>query len=226
MAQAVPRATAAEGTSKEGQPFVTVVFAGYNELVQDVRLIAKLGGTEDLVGMLEQQLQAVVGEEALKAIDKSKPWGVTVKSEGGGVQVQGFLPITNVKALTSALEKVNLSAEEAGEGLWQVNAPPGSVFVKQLPGGWAAVAQNKNDLAKIAVPEQLLTELSKKYLLAVNLAVKNVPDALRDQLLGFLQFGMQMGMQPMKGESQDAFAAQEGRGTGRRATHQDGQGAG
>jgi len=199
----------AQDKPKSGEPFVTVYFAGYDALSQAIGLVGKLGGNPDLAKMLEMPLQMTLGEEALGALDKSKPWGVTVATGAQPMEfvVQGFLPVKNVKVLLDAVKKFDMEVKELEGGFFELHPPQGSLVVKQA-GDWAAIADKKTSLANIpADPVKLFGGANEKYLLAVSLVVKNVPEETRQMVMVPLTFGLEMAKQQRKpGESDEQVA--------------------
>lgn len=205
-----PVRAADEKAPTGSQPFVTVSFAGYDQLVKSVGLVGKLAGNPELAGMLEMPIQMMVGEDVVKGLDKSKPWGLVVKAGAGPSDfiVQAFVPGKDVKALMAALKKANLEAKESEGGVFEIQSPGGPLFVKQGSADWTILANKKQALAEIpATPEALLGGLNQKYLIAVSLAVKNVPEATRQQLMLPLMFALQMSQQRrLPGESDEQAA--------------------
>ena len=209
-----PPAQAADAKATGSQPFVTVSFAGYDQLVKSVGLVGKLAGNPELAGMLQMPIQMMVGEDVVKSLDKSKPWGLVVKPGAGANDfiVQAFVPGKDVKVLVAALKKADLEAKEGEGGVFEIQlqagAPAGALFVKQGSGGWTILANKKEALAEIpATPETLLAGLNQKYLAAVSLAVKNVPESTRQQLMMPLMFAFQMSQQRrLPGESDEQAA--------------------
>lgn len=202
-----PVPAADEAAAKLGQPLVTVSFAGYDKLIQDVNTVAKLGGNADAVKPVEAQIQEALGKEAFDALDKTKPWGavLTTDAQGTNFNVVGFLPIKDVKPVLEALKQKGIQSKEA-DGVFEVKIPQGSAFVKQA-GDWALVSYRREALAAIpADPTKLLGGLNEKYTLAVSAAIKNLPQALRDQGIGFLTMMAQLGMMQQPGETEEAAA--------------------
>ncbi len=203
-------AQAADAKATGSQPFVTVSFAGYDQLVKSIGLVGKLAGNPELAGMLEMPIQMMVGEDFVNGLDKSKPWGLVIKPGAGPNDfiVQAFVPGKDVKALMAALKKADLEAKEGEGGVFEIQAPPGPLFAKQGSPGWTILANKKEALAEIpATPETLLGGLNQKYLVAVSLAVKNVPESTRQQIMMPLMFAFQMSQQRrLPGETDEQAA--------------------
>lgn len=207
LAVAVLLGTCGVGLAQEGlKPVVVVSFAGYDELMADIGLIGKLGGNPELAKGLEGLLAMMTGGKGLDGLDKSKPWGAVVQSDGQGFPVTAFVPVTNLKTLLAALAGPLGAAKDAGDGVFQVEGAPVPLFVKEK-GGWAFIAQTPDGFKNApADPSKLLGELPKKYDVAVNVSIKNVPDGVRQGLIGLMQMGAQAGLQQEPGESDEQFA--------------------
>ena len=80
------------------------------------------------------------------------------------------------------------------------------MFVKKK-GDWAIVAINPAGLdAAPADPTALLGGTEKKYDLAVQILLKNVPSAFKQMAIGQLSLGMERGMQRQPNESDEDYA--------------------
>jgi len=198
------------GLAEKPKPVMTMSFSGYDEVMKDIDLIGKLGDLPQLGKLLEGQLQQQEGPRMLlPLIDKGKPWGVVVSmgDESPEPVVQAILPLTDVKPIVQALQQIGIQAKESG-GTYEVQAGPRTVVFKQK-GRWTLVASSKDALADIPEePASLLGGLNEKYDLAVSVAIKNIPAAIRDGAMFPLTMAFQMAMQqrmPGEGEGQYAF---------------------
>ncbi len=193
---------------KDMKQFVTVAFAGYDELMKGATTIGKLAGMPMLPQMLEMNLQTLGAADAVTALDKKQPWIVAVKTDEDGTQfaVQAFVPTGDVKKVLDALPMLG-SPEDAGDGVLQINAPPGPLFIKQH-GAWAVLSNEKQFVTEApADPVKSLDGLHENFLLAVNVSVKSVPQAVRTKFFEGMTAAMQIGLQQMPGESEEQFAA-------------------
>jgi len=214
LAMALVLVAATAGWAQPGaggalKPLVTVSFSGYDEIVADVNFLGQLGGQPDLDKMLEGLIQAKTGGQGLVGIDKSKPWGAVVQSDGAmGFPFYAFVPVTDLQAVLGLLPGVE--SEDAGDGVLELSTPGQPVFVKES-NGWAFVSNEKDTLADVpADPTQQLGQLTSNYDVAIKAHVQNVPEPLRKMFVAQLRMGAQMGMRPMPGEDADQFAIRSG----------------
>jgi hypothetical protein len=196
----------AGGTLK---PLVTVSFSGYDEIVADVNFLGQLGGQPALGQMLEGLLKQRTGGQGLAGIDKSKPWGAVVQTDGAmGFPFYIFVPVTDLQAALGILPGVE--TEDAGDGVLELSTPGEPAFVKES-NGWAFVSNQKEVLADVpADPTQQLGQLTSDYDVAIEAHVQNVPQPFRQMFTAQLRMGAQMGMQRMPGEDADQFAIRSG----------------
>jgi hypothetical protein len=207
---AAPALSAAEAP-KDVKQLVTVAFAGYDRVMKDVAMVGKLAGDAEMAKQIESQLALVLGEDVLKSLDKSKPWGVSVSTNAEGTEfyVQGFLPTKNLKQLLDLAKNMGNVGVEEKDGVFEITGPGQGIFAKQQ-GDWGVFATTKESLATIpADPATLLGELTKTYTIAIQLHVANVPAQLKEQGMMLLNMGMQMGMVRQAGESDEQFALRQ-----------------
>jgi hypothetical protein len=200
--------SAAQDATAGAEPMATISFSGYDALMADLDMIGKLGGNPKLAKSLEGILKARTQDQGLAGLDPKRPWGVAlVPNQATVADGFAFLPVTDLDKLILVLRALGLSAEDAGNGVTKIEAPNGApVFVKKK-GDWAIVAINPAGLdAAPADPTILLGGTEKKYDLAVQLLLKNVPSAFKQMAVGQLSLGMERGMQRQPNESDEDYA--------------------
>ncbi|MEX2142180.1 MAG: hypothetical protein WD894_23130 [Pirellulales bacterium] len=201
----------AQVSAQAMKPVVVVSLAGYDELMSDVDFVGQITGIPMLSAqMAEEGLKQVTQGQGLKGLDKKKPWGGVLLSDGGfGFKFLVFVPVSDVKGLIEVFTgPFGFTAKDVGNGVLEVQGPaPQSGFAK-TQGAYTFFAQNAADLADLPKdPEALLAGLNKEYDFAVRAFVQNVPQVFRDQILGGLRMGMQFSLQQQNpGEDPQAFA--------------------
>ena len=109
------------------KPVVVVSLAGYDELMSDVDFLGQVTGLPMLSAtMVEQSLNMATQNQGLKGLDKKKPWGGAVMTDGADFRFVVFAPVSDVKALVEAFAgpPFGFSATDAGNGVVQVQGPP------------------------------------------------------------------------------------------------------
>jgi hypothetical protein len=201
----------AQVSAQEMKPVVVVSLGGYDALMQDVDFLGEITGVPMLSAKtLEDGLNQFTQGQGLKGLDKKKPWGGAVLSDGGfGFKFLVFVPVSDVKGLVDVFAgpPFGFSAKDVGNGVFEVQGPAPQPGFAKTQGSYTFFAQNAADLANLPKdPEALLGGLNKEYDLGVRAFVQNVPQVFRDQILASLKMGMQLGLQPNPGEDPQAFA--------------------
>ena len=194
---------------QELKPVVVVSISGYDELMADIEFVGKLGDKPGLTKQLELMLTMMTGGKGLAGLDKAKPWGALLQTDGQGFPVIGFVPVTDLKAFLGALAGPLGEAKDAGDGVFEISAGGMPLFVQEK-GGWAFIAQTAEGLKSVpADPAKLLAGLADKYDVAVNVSVKNVPEQYRQMATGLLQMGAEAGLEQEPGETDERYAARK-----------------
>jgi hypothetical protein len=193
------------------QTLVTVSFSGYQELFSDIEYVGNLANNPELAKGLEGMLQVFTQGEGLAGVDKTKPWGVVVQTDGTQeFPFFAFVPVTDFSAALGLLEKLDLKAEDTGAGIYEIETPARPLFVKEQS-GWAFLGISPDTLAEVPDdPTALLGGLDEKYDLAVRASVKNVPDVFRQKFVDELKLGARAGMERLPGESEEEHALRTG----------------
>jgi hypothetical protein len=192
--------------SREGwKPIVVVSFSGYDEVMADIEHIGKLAGNDQLASMAEGLLMQGLGGRELAGLDKGRPWGVVVETDGQTVGGYGFVPVSNLSGLLQVLEAELGKPADEGDGVLRLEPPSGqAMFVKEKGDGWAIVSNNAEAIT--GAPENPLTTLGgldTSYDLAVRVHVNNIPDFYRQAVMMPLQMGMGQAMSRQPGESEE-----------------------
>lgn len=200
------RACPAQTDSMASKPLVVVSFAGYDELYGDVEKIGALAGNADMAKGLEMTLTMMTQGQGLKGLDKSRPWGVVVQTNGQEFPIFGFIPVDDLKQLLNAVGPLLGQVEEGDDGVYEIQTQARPIYVKGK-GKWAFVTNSPDGFESMPEdPTTLLSGLHDKYLLAVRAWVNNVPEPLRQMFLAQLQMGMQAGLQRQPNETDEEYA--------------------
>jgi len=193
----------------ETKPLVTISIAGYENLVNKLNFIGRLGGNPQLGQALEMTLQMMTQGQGTAGLDIKRPWGFVVQSdESRPFSFFGFLPVGNLKQLmdTAMLNPAVAQSIKLNNGVYEIAASGQTIFVQQQ-GTWAIIADKRESLAAApSDPAKLLGEMPKNYDLAVCLSMKNLPASYREQFLAQLQAGARAGMRQGLNESDEQFA--------------------
>ncbi len=197
-------------TAAERKPALTIAFAGYGQLIKDLKALDQLSGHTKLAAQAEAAIELQTSGKGLAGLDKSRPWGVLV-SLGDDNQpiVEGYLPATDVKKLLASVPALGEAPAANAKGDYEVPMGDKTMYIKPK-GKWAVFSDNEETLGSApAEPAPAIAELTSKYLLCVRGSVQNVPEASRDNAIktvrGMLEFAL--AMQPAASEEQRAMMA-------------------
>lgn len=195
------------GAWAEGmKPVVVASLAGYNELLKDIGFLGKTAEMPDLAQSVEGLIAFATQFQGLAGLDKTKPIGVALQTDGGQFQVLGFVPVEDADKLLGALIGAVGEATDAGDGCKMIRVKNFPLFVKPQ-GGWAYISYSKDSFAELPKdPTALLGDLHKQYDLGVRVHVQNVPPAFREIAVGQLRQGAQkFNSKRLPNESDEAF---------------------
>ena len=195
---------AAEGTDGGLKPLVAVSVSGYDQVLKDIAFIGQLGGDSALAKEAEAALKQALQTEDLAGLDKARPWGLVVQTDGQQYPVYGFVPVTDLKALLKSLEPVVGKAEEE-KGAYEIDFHGNRLYVREKK-GWAFISNSTEIMAHAPDdPLALLGGLNKTYDLAVRVTFKNIPPFFRMMMMTGMQSGFQQGMDRRPGETDEEY---------------------
>ncbi|MGO8752254.1 MAG: hypothetical protein ACLQNE_40465 [Thermoguttaceae bacterium] len=189
---AKPKAPPATG------PLVTISFTGYDALMKNLAYVGKLGNRPDLPKLLQGEISEALGGKQLSGLDKGRPWLTLIHVNVTGFvpepHLKTYVPVSDLKQLLDSLDAV-AESKDVGDGIFEIKPKEGGgeAYVKQVPGNWALVSSNKEDLAGgPADPIKALGGLHEKYLVAAKVSFQNLPQQLRDTATQALEALAQM----------------------------------
>ena len=178
------------------KPVVLAVFPSYDELMADVDYLGGLSGQPQASQQIEQMLALFTQGQGLAGLDKSKPCGVAMFLDGGQPVGLLFVPVTDLKKLLRMVEPFTGLPEESQdhEGLLELSVNGQSVYIKER-NGWAWFSNSPDLLGKVPKdPQGWIDPLAKRYDLAVQVRVQNIPEASRQMLLQAIREGAAAGL--------------------------------
>ena len=153
------------------KPMLTIAISSIQELSDDVAYLSRLA---EIPGVADQIPLMVAGFS--QGLDATKPIGAVVQAKGIGIEVIGFIPVTNFDVALANIEQVLGPAQDAGDGVLTVQTPLAALFMKHS-GNYAYIAQAKEQLAELpADPVKLLGGLEKQYDFALQGNLQAVPE--------------------------------------------------
>ena len=96
----------------QDKPVAVVAFSSLDELMTDVAYLTEAAGAPEYGEMAQGFLGPMT-----TGLDKSKPWGVAVMTDGTELKPLGFLPVTDLDTFLQ-IHAGNLGeAKDAGDGI-------------------------------------------------------------------------------------------------------------
>jgi len=169
----------AQEAQDEMQSMFVVAHKGFDELISDLEFIGEVADNQDLAGGLEGLLTIFTGGQGLEGLDKSKPWGLAVSSDGIEFQILAFMPISDLEKFTGMLGAVGASAQEEGEGVWKLDVVGQSLYLKQA-GDWTYASISPDFLANLPEdPAKLLKGIELAHDMVLQVNPQNIPEVFR-----------------------------------------------
>ncbi len=177
---------------------LVVSASSYDELAADLDFLGELGGKPGLSQTLDGMINLFTQGQGLAGLDKSKPWGAVVRTDGFAFQPLMFVAVEDLTKLLEVLALFEIESEDQGDGVFQlvVNSPAGpqTIHAKQH-NGWAYVGQSVESLNQVPDdPLTLLDGLNEQYDVAVRVYVQHIPEMFRAMAIQQLEMGMQQGL--------------------------------
>lgn len=144
--------------------------------------------------------------EAIKGLDRERPCGMLVVTDGVLIAPLVFLPVSDLPAFLASVENMVGPVNDMGDGVYEVGEGLTSGMVQQV-GDWAYLTQVAEHAAWMPEPLDMLGELHTQYDVAIQVHVQNIPEVFRDfavdlirtQFLGesgVQNFSQQVGLLP------------------------------
>ena len=205
LAACLTLAAAPQVKAADMEPVIVVSFAGYDELKADIDFIGELANQPGASAMLEGLLMAFTQQKGFDGLDKTRPWGAALSTDGLEFQMLAFLPVDKPENLTAALAPLLGEPEELDDDVSRIMAGNTPVFIKPQ-GEWLFIAQLADGLKNLpADPMTFLSGLDDDYDIAIRVDVQNVPEQYRSMAVDNLQMGVESNLDQGDDETDDAF---------------------
>lgn len=161
-----------------------VSMSGYDGMKADLDLMAEMIGRPEMGKMADGMIALVTQGRGLKGLDKTRPWGVLVGTDGENVGGCAFVPVTDMKAVMDLLKSLAKDkVKECEGGLYEVTGPKKTVYVQEKHKGWAFIVDDPALLEYVpADPVAALGGLNEQYGMAMRLHAANMPEKVRKEM--------------------------------------------
>lgn len=195
---------------KDFKPVAVVSISSYDELLGDVELLGKISDNPHLGKGLEAVLKLLTKNQGLAGLDKSRPLGAVVQTDGRKFTGYAFLPVTDLKRLLWAMENFVGKTEDAGQGVLKIKGKRKTFYLKQNDAGWAFVCERRELLERTPDnPLDLLGGIGEKYDVAVRLYAGNVPKQHRQKFIAKMHKDAQRDLRQRPGEPEHEYAVRK-----------------
>ncbi len=192
-------------SDSEQKPVAVIAASSYSELLADIDYLGELGGRPAAGQQIEGMLALFTQGKGLQGLEKEKPWGAVVMTDGFQFNPIVCLPVSDLDALLRLIEGFGMATSDVGDGITEIESPNQSIYVKKT-GGWAFVAQKPELLTETpADPTALFKSLTDEYDLGVRVMLQNIPEMYRQIAIQQMQAGAEQGMERMAEESDEAY---------------------
>jgi hypothetical protein len=191
----------------ELKTIAVVALSGYDDIMANVSYVGGLVGQPEATQTIEGMLNLFTQNKGLAGVDKTRPWGMVLQTDGMQFVPVGCLPVTSLDEVLELAMGFGVMADDAGDGVKELAMDDRSLFVKQV-GDWAFLSQSPDALATApADPLTVLKPLVEDYAVGVNVKVPNVPEMYRQIAVQQMRQGMEQGLQRLPDETDEEFDA-------------------
>jgi hypothetical protein len=215
----VPRALVAQQDTNQqpaapvaaGQLKTVAALAGakYEKLLADISFVGSLTGRPEAGQLADAIVNQYTFGKAATALDKTKPWGVIVQTDGAGFYPVACLPVANPDDVVDVAKAHGAEVKDGENGIKELVINNRTVYMKS-EGETVFLSIAPASLSHLpANPQAILTKMVADYDLAAAISIKNVPEMYRQFAMQAMQAGLQQGMQRLPDESDEQFAERQ-----------------
>ncbi|HUT13475.1 MAG TPA: hypothetical protein VMY42_23510 [Thermoguttaceae bacterium] len=192
------------------KPLAVVSLSGYDELKGDLEMVGRIVDDPTLAARLEGLLKFFTKDKGLAGLDKTKPLGAAIFLDGEKPSGYAFLPVSDFDQLLDVLKPYIGELKDLGDGMYEASKGRKPAYLK-VQSGWVFVSDRREMLADVpADPAKLLAGLDRRYDLGIRFNAANVPDALREKLLGRIKKDLAKELERKPGEDDLEYALRKG----------------
>ena len=183
----------------ETKPVFVLSITDIDSLLSDIGYLTEVAGVGDI-----GRMAAMMSQPYTQGLDKKKPLGVVVTTDGTQFTPLGFIPVKDLEAVLSMLPPQLGKPRELGGDVFQINGPV-PIFVRESD-GWAFIGQTAESLQDLpAAPGAQLQGMDQEYDIALRVHVSNVPEVYRQMALMQIKMGLESQLRQQEGEDDLQF---------------------
>jgi hypothetical protein len=190
----------------ELKTMAVVAVASYETLISDISFLGSLAGKPELGQMVEGGLAFFTQGKGANALDKTKPWGIIVQTDGAAFLPVACLPVTKVDDLIAIATAYGSQVTDGDNGVKELLLPNQQTLFVKHDAGWAFVSNSSASLAQLPKdPQADLAKLVSEYDVAADISLKDVPEMYRQFAIAAMQAGMQQQLNKQADESDEQY---------------------
>lgn len=194
----------------EMKTLAVIAVNSYEKLMRDASFLGSLAGMTNANQILEAELRKRIQDRGLAAIDKTKPWGVVIQTDGLSFPILGCIPVTKADDLLAVAQANGIQVNSGANGVTQLQWPNGPPAFVKADGGWALLSQSPDAFDHVPANLQAdLVRVAADYNIAARLSVQQVPEIYRQVFIEAMRSGMENALQRMPGESDEQFESRQ-----------------
>jgi hypothetical protein len=210
LAQTAEPSSEISPPAPELKTVAVVAVAHYEKLLNDVSFLGTMLGRPDASQMIEGGFSLFTQGKGPEALDKSKPWGVIVQTDGSAFLPIGCLPVSKPNNVIEIATGFGATVTDTADGVKQLVLPNQKTFFLKQQNGWAFISLSPAALSKLpAAPQDVLADLVTEYDIAARVSMKDVPEMYRQFAVAAMQAGLHQKLQKQAGESDEQYALRQ-----------------
>lgn len=191
---------AASSAQAQMKPIVVVSHVSVNESNRAITQLAEAAGVPEW-----GQMAGMWIEQYSEGLDKTKPMGFTISTDGVDFPMVGFAAVTDFPAFIAQFEDAIGEAQDLGDGYYEIQGG-GPALVVRVKDGWMFASSDRRFLENVpANPAEMLQGMEKEYEIGVRAYVQNIPPLFRQLGLGYLRAGVEQGLQKTDDETEEQY---------------------
>jgi hypothetical protein len=196
-----------QAASGELKTLAVVAGARYEKLLSDLTALGPMIGRPEAGPLLEMVITGYTNGKAATALDRTKPWGIIVQTDGAKFYPIACLPIAKPDEVLEVARARGLDVKPGENGTTEL----------QLPGGRTVYLKSQNEIVFLSITpaslsrlplnsQEVLGQMVEDYDLTATVWVKNIPEFHRQLALQMIRAGLESGMKKSSDETDAQFS--------------------
>ncbi len=171
------------------KPVAVFSLSGYDNVMSDIALAGELSGQPHL-GMVAEGLVVVATKgQGLEGLDKARPWGVLIGTDGAHFGGCAFVPVSDLDQLMGVAKAWGGDKiQKHDDGTYEIQTHHKPLFVQETHKGWAFIVDQREIFKHVPQnPARYLAGLNRRYDVAARVYVANIPQECREKFRAMME---------------------------------------